>query len=88
MTKTNATIHDIDRAPVDQQMVGEAQATTWVLNHVHERLFLMRVNRRRSLNIAIENLSDLGLIETRENALGGIVATLTAKGRREWNAQA
>ena len=88
MTKTNATIQDIDRAPVDQQMVGEAQATMWVLNHVHERLFLMRVNRRRSLNIAIENLSDLGLIETRENALGGIVATLTAKGRREWNAQA
>ena len=88
MTKTNATIHDIDRAPVEQQQVGEAQATMWTLNNVHERLFIMRRDRRRSLNIAIENLTDLGLIETRENALGGITATLTAKGRREWDAQA
>ena len=88
MTKTNATVHDIDRAPLDQQQVGDAQATMWTLNNVHAKLFITKNNRRRGLDIAIENLSDLGLIETRENALGGITATLTAKGRNEWNAQA
>ena len=85
---TNCTIRDIDRAPVDQQMIGDAQATMWALNNVHERLFITSGNRRRGLDIAIENLNDMGLIETRENALGGITATLTAKGRNEWLAQA
>ena len=88
MTKTNATVADIDRAPLEQQRVGDAQATMWTLNNVHERIFITRRNRRRGLDIAIETLSDLGLIELRKTALDGLSFTLTDKGRAAWKAQA
>ena len=83
---TNITIRHIDTAPLEHQQAGEAQATMWALNTIHEKLYLPRRDRRRSLDCAIEGMEAMGLIEARGTALNGIVATLTDKGRKAWAA--
>ena len=83
---THATIQHIDDAPRELHALGEDAVIMWTLIRVNDHIFLRRVERRPSLNRAIEDLARRELIATRETALGGIAIDLTERGRIAWTA--